>query len=101
MKSIKNVILGYLVVLNDKSVLEKLSEAEIEIGYASITGCLDRLMTHLEHFNSSAIDDIIYDAIKFREKINGLGSYLGDVGKPSLEYSTRICAELLYEYIRY
>jgi hypothetical protein len=99
----RNLILGYLFCLNDKSTIEKLSEEEIQIGRKSLMGCLVKLSEHFETLIESRtadiLDNIVFDAIKIREKVNGFEQYLTG-GETILDNCTRMCAEIVYYYLR-
>lgn len=95
--------MGYLFCLNDRSTIDRLSAEEIQIGREFLMGCLVKLSERFESLMESGtvdtLDNIVFDTIKLREKVNGFEPYLVS-GKWFLDSLTRTCAEMVYYYLR-
>lgn len=85
----RNDLLAYMVVLNHKPVLDRLSVDQINIGRQHMLGCLSRLMDQIEP------ESYLKNAIKERERLNAIHP----VGQPQLAEATAKISELLHAYM--
>lgn len=85
-------ILAYLVVLNHRPTIERLTQDEYYRGSHHMMGCLHRVMDFFE--DRGWLEVVLL--VKHREKLNG--KY--PVGNPELARATEILSERLLEIIR-
>ncbi len=97
--SLETDLLGYLIVLDDKTTLSYLTDGEKSRGRGALMGCLSRLTDHLEAINQVDSHTLL-QMIKMREAINcDLRSQKEDF-QGLADIARQNCASAVFEYYK-
>lgn len=83
------LIVPYLVVLNHKSVIDKLTSDEIKFGNQNMLGCLHKLEDEIRKSGNTELLNMLLE----RERLNAIHP----VGQPDLQKATEDLANSLYK----
>lgn len=89
----REVILGYLHVLGNQKVLERLSPQDQKLGHDNLIGSLVVLTEYLEKRPQPHLRCVL-EVIKYRETLNGFLQQ-----HPQLTRATTECAEVVYNWL--